>query len=291
MIYVFKRKPWMAKLLLPVLSLVMMYPVFWWIGASLKSNEQISDPGLFPSNPQWRNFSDGWFAISNYSFTDFYMNTFQLVGGVVILALLSASLVAYGFARLDFPLKGFWFAIVLATLMLPHQVQVVPQYIMFHSFGWINTYLPFLAPNAAAVGIGGSFSIFLLVQFIRGIPRELDESAKMDGCSLFGIYWRIILPLMKPALVTVVISNFPWNWDDFFGHLLYISSIEKYTVGLALKLFVDAQSANQWGQLIAMYTSISYAISYLIPYGSTLLVKGLLRVVLKAKTYSLTTQC
>jgi len=141
---------------------------------------------------------------------------------------------------------------VLSTLMLPHQVQVVPQYIMFHQFGWVNTYLPFFAPNAASVGIGGSFSVFLLVQFIRGIPRELDESAKMDGCSLFGIYWRIVLPLMKPALVTVVIYNFLWNWDDFFGQLLYISSISKYTVGLALKLFIDAQAANQWGQLIAM---------------------------------------
>ena len=117
---------------------------------------------------------------------------------------------------------------------------------------WINTYLPFYVPHALAGGIGGPFFIFLLVQFIRGLPKELDESAKIDGCSWFGIYWRIILPLTKPALVTVAIYCFLWNWDDFFGHLLYINSVDKYTVGLALKLFVDSQSALPWGQLLAM---------------------------------------
>lgn len=248
---VFSSYP-IAKLLLPLLSAFMLYPVFWWIGASLKTNEEMNAPGLFPTTPQWSNFTEGWYAISNYSFTVFYSNTFLLVGGVVIFSLVSASLVGYGFARMDFPLKKFWFALVLVTMMLPYQVQMVPQYAMFHQFGWIDTFLPFYAPNLLAGGVGGSFSIFLLVQFIRGIPRELDEAAKIDGCSYFGIYRRIMLPLMRPALVTVIIYNFIWNWNDFLGQLLYISSIEKYTVGLALKMFIDAQSASQWGQLIAM---------------------------------------
>ncbi len=107
-------------------------------------------------------------------------------------------------------------------------------------------------PHLLAAGAGGTFFVFLLVQFIRGIPRELDESAKMDGCSWFGIYWRIIMPLMKPALVTVMIYCFLWNWDDFFGHLLFINSVDKYTVGLALRMFNDSQSAQAWGQLLAM---------------------------------------
>ncbi len=237
---------------LGLLSLAMMYPVFWWIGASLKTNAEMKDPGLFPAEPVWRNFSDGWQAIPGFTFTDFYVNTFELIAGVLITTLISCSLTAFAFARLDFPLRGFWFAILLLTLMLPHQVTLVPQYVMFNGWGWVDSYLPFIVPHTLAGGIGGSFFVFLLVQFIRGIPRELDESAKIDGCSWFGIYWRIMLPLTKPALVSVGIYAFLWNWDDFFGQLIYINSVDKYTVGLALRMFVDSQSSVPWGQLLAM---------------------------------------
>jgi ABC-type glycerol-3-phosphate transport system permease component len=233
-------------------SLVMIYPVIWWVGASLKSNQELSSPNLFPAKLMWSNFTDGWNAIPRHSFTDFYFNTFELEVGILFTTLLSCSLVAFGFARLDFPLRNFWFAILMLTLMLPGQVTLIPQYAMFHSFGWVNTYLPFIVPHALAAGSGGPFFVFLLVQFIRSIPRELDESAKMDGCTWFGIYWRIVMPLTKPALVTVLIYCFLWNWDDFFGHLLYINSVDKYTVGLALRMFNDSQSAQAWGQLLAM---------------------------------------
>jgi len=246
------RGTWKRHLLLLASSFAMMYPVFWWIGASLKTNAEMGSPSLFPGAPQWRNYIDGWTAIPSYSFTHFYMSTFELVFGVVLLSLVSCSLVAFGFARLDFPLKKIWFGLVLVTLMLPSQVTLVPQYVMFNAFGWVNTYLPFWAPSSLGVGVGGSFFIFLLVQFIRGIPRELDESAKIDGCSYFGIYWRIVLPLTKPALVTVGIYAFLWNWDDFFGHLIYINSVDKYTIQLALRLFMDTQSAMEWGQMLAM---------------------------------------
>lgn len=241
-----------THLLLLISSLVMIYPVIWWLGASLKKNEEMSSPNIFPSNPMWSNFANGWVAIPNYSFTHFYINSFELTAGVLITAVVSCSLVAFGFARLDFPLRNFWFSIVLITLMLPSQVTLVPQYIMFNAFGWIDTYLPFVVPHALGGGIGGSFFIFLLVQFIRGIPRELDESAKLDGCGWFGIYWRIVLPLTKPALVTVGIYCFLWNWDDFFGHLIYINSVEKYTVQLALRLFMDSQGGMEWGEMLAM---------------------------------------
>ncbi|MDR6550944.1 carbohydrate ABC transporter permease [Paenibacillus qinlingensis] len=247
-----KRTSLVSHLFLLVFSLIMIYPVIWWMGSSLKSNLELSSSRLFPAKPMWSNFTDGWHAIPRFTFTDFYINTFQLEASLLVTTLISCSLVAFGFARLDFPLRNFWFAILMLTLMLPGHVTLIPQYAMFHSLGWVNTYLPFIVPHAVAAGTGGSFFVFLLVQFIRGIPRDLDESAKMDGCNWFSIYWRIVMPLTKPALVTVMIYCFLWNWDDFFGHLLYINSVDKYTVGLALRMFNDSQSAQAWGQLLAM---------------------------------------
>lgn len=238
--------------LLVFFSLVMIYPLIWWIGASLKSNSEISSPNIFTANPVWSNFSNGWRAIPGYSFTHFYLNTFALEIAVLIATVLSCTLVAFGFARLDFPLKKFWFSVLMLTLMLPAQVLIVPQYAMFYQFGWINTYWPFIVPHLLAGGAGGTFFVFLLVQFIRGVPRELDESAKMDGCSWFGIYLRIVMPLTQSAIVTVMIFCFLWNWDDFLGHLLYINSVDKYTVGLALKMLNDSEGNQQWGQLLAM---------------------------------------
>ncbi|OBZ17751.1 carbohydrate ABC transporter permease [Bacillus sp. FJAT-26390] len=245
-------KTFRSHIFLTVLSVLMIYPIIWWIGASFKSNEEMNSPSLFPNEWMWSNFTDGWAALPKYTFTHFYMNTFEIMLGVVITSVISCSLVAFGFARLDFPLKKVWFSILMITLMLPTQVTLVPQYIMFNNFGWVNSYLPFYIPHLLAGGVGGPFFIYLLIQFIRGIPKELDESAKIDGCNWFGIYWRIVLPLTKPALVTVTIYCFLWNWDDFFGHLLYINSVDKYTVGLALKLFVDSSSEMPWGQLLAM---------------------------------------
>lgn len=247
---VIRRMGWHAGLIL--FGLIMMYPVFWWVGAAFKPMEEMSLPSLLPLQPTLSNFVDGWYAIRGYTFTHFYMNTFKLTGAVLIVTLLSCSLVAFGFARLHFPLRGFWFGIVMMTVMLPNQITLVPQYVMFNSWGWVNTYLPFIAPHALAGGIGGSFFIFLLIQFIRGIPTELDEAAKMDGCSWAGIYWRIIMPLLVPPLTTVFIYCFLWNWDDFLGHLIYINSVDNYTVGLALRMMMDSSSSSPWGQLFAM---------------------------------------
>lgn len=247
-----KKKSWISHLILISIGGFMVYPIIWWVGAAFKSNEEMNSINIFPETPVFSNFTEGWTAIPGFTFTHFYMNTFVLILAVLFTTLISCSLVAFAFARLDFPLRNFWFAIVLITLMLPSQITLVPQYDLFNAFGWVNTYLPFIVPHLLAGGIGGSFFIFLLVQFIRGIPRELDEAAKMDGCSWFGIYWRIVLPLMKPPLVTVGIYCFLWNWDDFLGHLIYLNSVDKYTVGLALKMFVDSNSAVPWGQLFAM---------------------------------------
>ncbi|RAU94194.1 carbohydrate ABC transporter permease [Paenibacillus sp. YN15] len=246
------RKKLIPHFILLVASAIMMYPVFWWLGASFKTNDEMRSPNLFPKVFHWSNYTEGWISVPNYSFDVFYLNNLQLIGGVLFTSLISCSLVAFAFARLDFPLRKVWFAVLLVTLMLPTQVTIVPQYVLFSKLNWINTYLPFYVPHLLAGGVGGPFFIYLLVQFIRSIPKDLDESAKMDGCSWFGIYWRIIIPLTRPALVTVMIYCFLWNWDDFFGQLLYINSVDKYTVNLALKLFIDSQGTIPWGQMLAM---------------------------------------
>ncbi|MFE5318029.1 carbohydrate ABC transporter permease [Paenibacillus sp. NPDC056579] len=238
----------LTHILLLLFSAIMFYPVLWWIGASFKSNTELSSPAIFPSILQWNNFSDGWVALPKYTFTYFYINSLELTLSTTILTVISSSLVAFGFGRLNFPLKKLWFSLLLLTIMLPSQVTLIPQYAMFHKFNWINTYLPFIVPSA----MGGAFFIFLLIQFIRGIPGELDESAKIDGCTWFGIYWRIIMPLMKPALITVMIFSFLWHWEDYFGPLIYLNSVDKFTVPLALRMFIDTQSAVSWGQVLAM---------------------------------------
>jgi multiple sugar transport system permease protein len=235
-----------------ILSFFIVYPIFWWIGAAFKTNAEMHEANIFPKVWMWSNFTDGWFGLPNYSFSHFYANSFKLIFFVIIFAVIACSLTAFGFARLRFPLKKFWFSLLIMTLMLPGQVVIVPQYILFNKFNWLNSYLPFWVPHVLAAGNGSAFFIYLLVQFIRGVPGELDESAKIDGCNWFGIYLRIIMPLCRPALVSVVIFAFLWNWDDFFGQLLYVNSLEKFTVGLALRMFVDSESAAPWGQLLAM---------------------------------------
>ncbi|MGG6312737.1 carbohydrate ABC transporter permease [Paenibacillus macerans] len=248
----FKWKPLIRHAFMILFSLVMVYPVLWWVGASLKTNSELASPNIFPSVPQWSNFVKGWNSVPGHSFTDFYLNTFGLELAVLAATLVSSTLVAFGFGRLNFPLKNLWFSLFMLTLMMPGQVLIIPQYALFHKLGWVNTYWPFIAPHMLASGAGGTFFVFLLIQFVRGIPKELDESAKIDGCSWFGIYLRVVMPLMKPAIVTIMIFCFLWNWDDFLGHLLYLNSVDKYTVGLALRMINDSQSAQEWGQLLAM---------------------------------------
>lgn len=233
---------------LSLFSFVMIFPVMWWIGASLKKTSEMSLPSLWPETPMWENFTKGWAFSKEFSFTTFYANTltmelFNVIGGVI-----TAAIVAYGFARLKFKFQGFWFAMLMMTLLLPGQVTIVPQYILFNNFGLTNSYIPLVLPHFFG---GGAFFIFLLVQFIRGIPKDLDEAAKIDGASVYGIFYKIILPLIKPALVTTAIFTFLWAWDDFFAQVLYLSSVSKFTVGLALRSFID-QFEVQWGQLLAM---------------------------------------
>ncbi|WP_183603238.1 carbohydrate ABC transporter permease [Paenibacillus phyllosphaerae] len=238
----------MSHLTLTAVSLIMLYPVIWWIGASLKKNTEMGLPSLWPDTPMWDNYIKGWQVTAEYSFTTFFVNTLVMEFWSVLGGVLTSAIVAYGFGRLQFALRGFWFSILLLTMMLPGQVTIVPQYIFYNNLGFVDSYIPLVLPHFFG---GGAFFVFLLVQFIRGIPRELDEAAKIDGASVYGIFLRVIFPLIRPALVTVAIFTFIWSWDDFFGQVLYLSSIEKYTVGLGLRMFID-QFEIQWGQLLAM---------------------------------------
>jgi len=230
-------------------SFVMVYPLLWLIASALKPEDQIFHSlSLIPREIVLSNFSEGWNAL-RVSFTRFFANSFLIAGLAVIGNVLACSLTAFAFARLNFRLKKFWFAIMLGTLMLPYHVTLVPQYILFLHLGWVNTFLPLVVPKFLAVD---AFFIFLMVQFFRGIPREIDEAATMDGCGPFRIYWQIILPLSIPVLATAAIFSFIWTYDDFLGPLIYLNDMRDYTVPLALRTFVDATGESRFGQLFAM---------------------------------------
>lgn len=230
----------------------MLYPVLWLIASSFKPSGLIfSEPGLLPREFTLTNYMKGWFSIRNSNFGIFFWNSAKISLISVLGNVLTCSMAAYAFARIDFVLKKFWFALLLLTLMLPEQVTLIPKYIIFHKLDWINTILPLIAPKFLAVE---AFFVFLIVQFIRGLPRELDESAIMDGCGFGGIYIRIIIPLAMPALISTALFTFIWTWDDFFGQLLYLNSLKQYTVPIGLRMFLDSEGQSNWGGLFAMST-------------------------------------
>jgi multiple sugar transport system permease protein len=242
------------KILLHVFILlgvvVMLYPVLWMIISSFKPTETIlTDNSLWPKNLTFSNYINGWKGTSGTTFTTFYLNSFIMVILAVLGNVISCSLTAYAFARLDFKFKKTLFVLMMMTMMIPMHVLIVPQYIIFNKLDWINTILPIVVPKFFAVE---GFFIFLTVQFIRALPRELDEAATIDGCGPISIYTKIILPLTLPAIVTTTIFTFIWTWNDFFSQLLYLSSVEKYTVTLALRMFTDVGGEAALGSLFAM---------------------------------------
>ncbi|GHV81918.1 sugar ABC transporter permease [Spirochaetia bacterium] len=239
-----------SNLFIIALGVGMLYPVIWLIAASFKAGNTIfSDPSLIPKAVTLQNYVKGWDGIGIVTFGAFFRNSF-LIGILCVIAnAIFCSVTAYAFARLEFVGKKIWFAIMMLTLMLPAHVTTIPRYIIFRSFGWIDTYMPLIVPKLFATD---AFFIFLLVQFIRGLPKDLDESARIDGCSKFGIFTRIIVPLTVPAIITTVLFTFLWTWDDFFNQLLYLNSPEKYTVPMGLRLFIDSSGMSSWGSMFAM---------------------------------------
>ena len=231
------------------LALIMIYPLIWMISASFKPEDAIF-AGFGLSSPQWTllNYTDGWNAL-DYPFTQFFVNSLIICLGAMVGNIISCSMAAYAFARLRIKFKSFWFALMLGSIMLPAHALIVPQYILFKNLGWINTFLPMIVPKFLATD---AFFIFLMIQFIRNIPLELDDAAKMDGCGMFNFYWRIIMPLAMPALVTTAIFTFIWTWSDFFTQLIYLNDTSLYTIPLALSTFLDSTGTSAYGQLFAM---------------------------------------
>ncbi|MFC8520712.1 carbohydrate ABC transporter permease [Streptomyces sp. NPDC057257] len=230
---------------------VVLYPVLWVIGASFKpSKDIINSLQLFPSHPILANFKGLADGIADISIWTFFQNSLFYAGGAVVGILISCSLTAYAFAKIRFTGRNLLFSLMIGTLLLPYHVLLIPQYVMFQKLELINTYVPLLLGKYLATE---AFFVFLMVQFMRNLPRELDEAARIDGCGHFRIYWSIVLPLCRPALITSAIFTFINAWNDFMGPLIYLNEPGKYTVSLGMMMFRDSDGvAANYGGLIAM---------------------------------------
>ncbi|MBK8027490.1 MAG: carbohydrate ABC transporter permease [Chloroflexi bacterium] len=262
-----------------LLAIVMLYPVAWLVSSSLKPLDEIwaNVTSLIPSTLRFENYAEGWTGFGGISFQIFFGNSFLHAGLGTLFTVVSSGIVAFGFARLRFRGRDLWFSIMLLTLMLPSQILMIPQYIIFNELGWINTFLPLLVPRLG----GDVFFIFMIVQFIRSIPIELDEAAMIDGCSKAGIFFRIILPQIVPALVTAAIFSFYWTWEDFLGPLVYLQSPSLYTVALALRAYTDLGSVNNWGAVLAMLTLSLVPVILIFVFFQRYLVEGIATTGLK----------
>jgi len=261
-----------AHIVLIAASIIMLYPLLWMLSASFRPQDEIfSSSSIIPSHLTVDAYARGWQGLQ-VSFATFFTNSFLIAGLSVLGNLFACSITAYAFARLEFWGKRFWFALMLGTLMLPYQVTLIPQYVMFLHIGWVNTILPLVVPKFLATD---SFFIFLMVQFFRGIPRQLDEAAMIDGCSTWQIYTRIMLPLSTPVLVTAAIFTFIFSWDDFFGPLIYLNDMSKYTVTLALRSFVDSTAQSDYGGLFAMSILSLVPIFLFFLFFQRLLIEGI----------------
>jgi multiple sugar transport system permease protein len=254
-------------------SFIMLYPILWMLAGSLRPASDLFDGGasLIPSQVTFSAYPQGWFGLQ-VNFGHFFLNSLMIATLATIGNVFAASFAAYAFARLKFFGRGFWFALMLGTLMLPYHVTLIPQYVLFLKMGWVNTWLPLIVPKYFAVD---AFFIFLMVQFFRGIPRELDEAAEIDGCSPWRIYWRVILPLSLPVLATAAIFSFIWTWEDFFGPLIYVSDMNLYTVQLGLRSFIDSSGTSSWNELFAMSVLSLIPIFLFFLFFQRLLIEGI----------------
>lgn len=258
--------------LIAVLAVV-LYPLLWVVGSSLKGQTEVaSNLSIIPREPTWRNYPDGWNYIESVSFGRFFWNSTLIAGATVVANAASCLVAAYAFARLRFRLRRFFFAIMIGTLLLPGHVLIVPQYILFNWFAWVDTPLPLIVPKLLATE---AFFVFLMVQFMRGIPRELDDAAKIDGCSPYGVFRHIILPLSRPALVTTAIFSFIWTWNDFFTQLVYLPSLTSYTVPIGLRLFIDSTGQTSLGPMFAMSVLSLLPVFFFFLAFQRLLVEGI----------------
>jgi multiple sugar transport system permease protein len=267
-----KRPRFLRHVLLSGFGIVMMYPLLWMISSSVKPSDSVfTDEGLWPAVFDFGNYARGWTSLSE-PFEIYLVNSLVIVALSIIGNLLSCSLAAYAFARLKFTGRKLFFALMLGTMMLPGHVLVVPQYVMFDRLGWLNTYYPLLVPHFLATN---GFYIFLMVQFMRSLPQELDDAARIDGCGPFRTFWKVIMPLCLPAFATTAIFTFISVWNEFFSPLLYLTDPQLYTVPLAVRQFMDSEGQSQWGEMFAMsFVSLAPVIGFFIA-GQKYLVRGI----------------
>jgi len=245
-----ERAPLMRYLILGCIALIMLYPLIWLVGASFKSNTEIfSSAGFLPSRLDFSAYAAGWKTSTEYTFATYFLNSFLITVPKIIVTVISCVLVAYAFARFEFWGKKLMFGIMVSTMMLPLIILRMPQYLMFREFGWLDTYLPLIVPSAFATD---TFFVFMLVQFLRAIPRDMEEAALIDGCNALQLLWHIIVPLLKPAIISVIVFQFIWTMNDFMGPLIYLASVENYPVSLALKMSIGATEEVEWGNVIAI---------------------------------------
>jgi oligogalacturonide transport system permease protein len=229
---------------------LMLYPLIWLVGASFKTNSEIfSGAGFLPESPTLEGYVRGWQTSTPYTFGRFFWNSFLIILPKVIGTAISCTMVAYAFARFDFPFKKILFGSVIAVLLLPNVVTRIPQYILFRDLGWLDSFLPLWVPSALA---GDAFFVFMLVQFLRSLPTDMEEAARVDGANSLQTLVYIVVPMLAPALVSVCLFQFMWTMNDFLGPLIYISSVDKYPVSLALKLSIDTTEAFEWNRILAM---------------------------------------
>jgi multiple sugar transport system permease protein len=260
-------------------AIIMIAPFTFLISSSLKVETQVFEFPIrwIPDPVRWMNYVD---ALTYKPFHIYFKNTMIIAFLNQIAILGTASFCAYGFARIEFPGRDFWFGVALATLMLPYVVTMVPQFIMFSRMGWMDSFLPLTVPYFFG---GGAFNIFLFRQFFRTFPEELADAARIDGCSEFGIYWRIFVPLAVPAFITVAIFTFMFSWNDFLGPLLYINSPDKITVAIGLATYRSALGVGRtrWDLLMAVSVAMTLPIVLLFFALQRYFIKGVVMTGIK----------
>ena len=241
---------WPRYVVLTAVSILMLYPLVWLVGATFKSNAEIfTQIGFWPSRLDFGAYARGWKTSTEYTFATYFLNSFLITIPRILVTVASCVLVAYAFARFEFWGKRWLFAVMVGTMMLPLIVLRLPQYLMFRELGMLDTYWPLILPSAFATD---TFFVFMLVQFLRAIPRDMEEAAMIDGCNAAQMLLFIIVPLLRPAIVSVVVFQFIWTMNDFMGPLVFLASVEKYPVSLALKMSIGATEEVEWANVIAI---------------------------------------
>ncbi|HHD7883729.1 TPA: carbohydrate ABC transporter permease [Enterococcus faecium] len=264
-----QTKKILSYVLMTVIGIILIIPLLWMVFTSLKPMEEIVryPPTFFPEKIVWENYLD---TIAAFPFWRYARNTLFITVLVVIGNVLSNSFIAYGFAKLDFPGKKLMFALVLSTMMIPGFVTMIPQYVLFSKIGWVGTYLPLIVPSF----FGNAFNIFLMRQFYLSINNELIEAAEIDGANHLYIWSHLMLPLTKPALITIAINSFNAAWNDFLGPLLYIQDQEKYTLQIGLQVFQN-QATTQWNYLMAGATLVLIPMILLFFFAQRYFIEGM----------------